>query len=161
MVTTETEEALRAEVPAVCRTYCTQTWEEALNRAGIEASSKLRRPENIYFPPAIRASNLSSTQGEVAFTIANLVEEVQPQDPLPPNQQEQTKEPKVSKETSSDKATKVSQDEAASQGFEQALASVTMPTEGAPKEKEKTIPTEAAKPTSKTSKDKLQIKLKQ
>ena len=28
---TETEDALRAEVPAVCRAYCTQTWEEALN----------------------------------------------------------------------------------------------------------------------------------
>ena len=27
----ETEDALRAEVPAICRAYCTQTWEEALN----------------------------------------------------------------------------------------------------------------------------------
>ena len=27
----ETEDALRAEVPVVCHTYCTQTWEEALN----------------------------------------------------------------------------------------------------------------------------------
>ena len=27
----ETENALRAEVPAVCRAYCAQTWEEALN----------------------------------------------------------------------------------------------------------------------------------
>ena len=35
----ETEDALRAEVPAVCRAYCTQTWEEALNQAGIDASS--------------------------------------------------------------------------------------------------------------------------
>ena len=26
----ETEDALRAEVPAVCRAYCTHTWEEAL-----------------------------------------------------------------------------------------------------------------------------------
>ena len=39
----ETEDALRAEVPTVCRAYCIQTWEEALNRAGIEASSKLRK----------------------------------------------------------------------------------------------------------------------
>ena len=36
-----------------------------------------------------------------------------------------------------------------------------MPAEGAPKEKEKTIPTEADKLANKTSKDKLQIKLKQ
>ena len=35
----ETKDALRAEVPAVCRAYCTQTWEEALNQAGIDASS--------------------------------------------------------------------------------------------------------------------------
>ena len=35
-----------------------------------------------------------------------------------------------------------------------------MPAEEAPKEKEKVIPTEAAKQASKTSKDKLQIKLK-
>ena len=27
----ETEDTLRAEVPVVCRTYYTQTWEEALN----------------------------------------------------------------------------------------------------------------------------------
>ena len=157
----ETEETLRTEVPAVCRTYCAQTWEEALNRAGVEASSKLRRPEHIYFPPAIRASDLPSTQGEVASTVADSIEETQPQDPLPPSQQEQTKEPEVSKEISSDKAAEVPQDGAASQGFEQALASVTMPTEGAPKEKEKMIPIEAAKLASKTSKDKLQIKLKQ
>ena len=27
----ETEDAIRTEVPAVCRAYCAQTWEEALN----------------------------------------------------------------------------------------------------------------------------------
>ena len=27
----ETKDALRAEVPVVCRAYCTQTWEAALN----------------------------------------------------------------------------------------------------------------------------------
>ena len=27
----ETEEALRAEVPVVCRIYCAKTWDEALN----------------------------------------------------------------------------------------------------------------------------------
>ena len=27
----ETEDTLRVEVPAVCRAYCTQTWEKALN----------------------------------------------------------------------------------------------------------------------------------
>ena len=50
----ETEDALQAEVPAVCHVYCAQTWEEALNQAGIEASSELRRPERIIFPPALQ-----------------------------------------------------------------------------------------------------------
>ena len=49
----ETENALRAEVPAVCRAYCAQTWEEALNQAGIEALSKLRKPESIIFPSTL------------------------------------------------------------------------------------------------------------
>ena len=50
----ETEDTLRAKVPVVCRTYYTQTWEEALNRAGIDASSKLRKLENIVFPLALQ-----------------------------------------------------------------------------------------------------------
>ena len=56
----ETEEALRAEVPAVCRAYCTQTWEEALNQAGVEASSGLRKPESIIFPLALQLIFLNS-----------------------------------------------------------------------------------------------------
>ena len=84
----ETEDTLRAQVPAVCRTYCAQTWEEALNRAGVEAFSELRRPENVYFPPAIRASAPPSTQGDVASAIADPVQEAQPQDPLSLNQPE-------------------------------------------------------------------------
>ena len=49
----ETEDALTVEVPAVCRAYCTQTWEEVLNRVGIDASFELRKSENIIFPPAL------------------------------------------------------------------------------------------------------------
>ena len=36
----ETKDVLRVEVPAVCRAYCTQTWEEALNQAGIDISDR-------------------------------------------------------------------------------------------------------------------------
>ena len=54
----KTEDTLQAEVPAICHAYCAQTWEKALNRSGVEASSELRRLENIFFPQAIRASNL-------------------------------------------------------------------------------------------------------
>ena len=58
----ETEDTLRVEVPAVCRAYCTQTWEEAFNRAGIDASSELIKPESIIFPLALQIPN----QKEVA-----------------------------------------------------------------------------------------------
>ena len=84
----KTEDTLRAEVPAVCWVYCTQTWEEALNWARVEASSEFRKSENIYFPPAIRTSDLASTQGEATSIVAGSAKEVQPQDPFPPNQQE-------------------------------------------------------------------------
>ena len=50
----ETKDSLRAEVPAVCRTYCALIWDEALNQAGVEASSVLRKAKSIYYPPAIR-----------------------------------------------------------------------------------------------------------
>ena len=53
----ETEDALRAEVLTVCHAYCTQTWEEAFNRAGIDAASELRKPENIIFPLALQIPN--------------------------------------------------------------------------------------------------------
>ena len=49
----ETEEAHGAEVLGVCRTYCAQVWDEALNQAGVEASSKLRKAESVYYPPTI------------------------------------------------------------------------------------------------------------
>ena len=73
----ETEETLRAEVPAVCRIYCAQTWNEARNRAKVEASFELRKVDNIYYP-TIRASDLPSTQSEVASTVADLPKEAQP-----------------------------------------------------------------------------------
>ena len=154
----ETEETLRAEVPVVCCNYCAQTWDEALNRARVKASSKLRKDENIYYPPAIRASDLLSTQGEVTSTVADLIKEAQPQDPPLPSQQRPTKEPEAPQEVSQDKAAAVLEVGAASQGFQLDLASTTMPAEGASKDKEGMITTEADNPANKTSK--LQIKLK-
>ena len=53
--------------------------------------------------------------------------------------------------------TEAIQPEATSQDFEQQLASVTLPAEGALKEKEKKVPPEAA---DKAPKSKPQIKLK-
>ena len=57
----ETKDALRAEVLAVCRAYYAQTWEEALNQAGIDVSSELRKPENIVFPLALQTPNQKDT----------------------------------------------------------------------------------------------------
>ena len=45
-------------------------WIEALNQAGVEASSALRRAENVYYPPAICASGLSSTSGPKADIVS-------------------------------------------------------------------------------------------
>ena len=157
----ETEETLWAELPAMCRIYYAQTWDKALNRARVKAFSKLIKPENIYYLSAIRASDLPSTQGEVASTVSKPIKETQPQNPLPPNQQEQTKKPEAPKEISLNKAAEVPEDGAASQCFEQALASVTMPAREALKEKEEIVPIEADKTAGKTSKDTIQIKLKQ
>jgi len=53
----EIEEALRAEVSEVYRFYHLQVWNEALNQAGVESSSTLKRAENVYYPLAIHASS--------------------------------------------------------------------------------------------------------
>ena len=50
----ETEQRLAKEVAEVCRDYCTVTWNEALNSAGVPADSELRRAENVYFPEHIK-----------------------------------------------------------------------------------------------------------
>ena len=149
----ETEDALKVEVPAVCRAYCAQTQEEALNRAGIDASSELRKPENIFFPLSLQVPN----QKEAAPPITQPAEEVQPQNPFLSSQQEKDKEPEAPKSTSSDKVVEPSQPEAASQSFAKELASTTLPVGRASKEKEKEIPPEA---TDKAPKSRVQIKLK-
>lgn len=65
----KTEEALRAEVVGVCKTYCLQVWNEALNQARVEAFSALRRAEYIYYPLAIRAPSPLSSSGPQTATI--------------------------------------------------------------------------------------------
>ena len=46
----ETEIRLAKEVAGMCRDYCTGTWVEALNWAGVPTDFELRRAENIFFP---------------------------------------------------------------------------------------------------------------
>ena len=82
----ETEETLRAEVFTVCQAYCAQTWEEAFNRAGVDASSELRRPENVFFLPAIQVPGLTPNQKEVTSLVTKPAEDAQLQNPPPPSQ---------------------------------------------------------------------------
>ena len=87
----ETEDALRAEVPAVCRAYYAQTWEEALNQAGVEASSGLRRPESIIFPSTLQIPKQTKT----VPLASQLISEAPPQHLPSTAQLEQGKEKEI------------------------------------------------------------------
>ncbi|XP_050257417.1 uncharacterized protein LOC126702656 [Quercus robur] len=58
----ETQASLKAQIPGVCRLYCSQVWEEALKRAGVGASSDLWKAESIFYPPAIREAASASSE---------------------------------------------------------------------------------------------------
>ena len=58
----ETQVALKAQVPRVCRLYYSQVWNETLKQAGVEASSDLWRVKNVYYPPAIKETAPSSSE---------------------------------------------------------------------------------------------------
>ena len=60
----ETQAILKAQIPGVCRLYYSQVWEEALKRAGVDASSDLWKAENIFYPAAIREAPSSSSTAE-------------------------------------------------------------------------------------------------
>ena len=114
----ETEDAIRTEVPAVCRAYCAQTWEEALNRAGVKASSGLRRPESIIFPSTLQIPK----QTETVPLEPQPISEAPPQHPPSTAQPEQGKEKEIQKGPFSDKVTEAPQPGSASQDFEEQLA---------------------------------------
>ena len=58
----EIEAALKAQVPGVCRLYCSQVWDEALKRAGVDALSDLWKVECVFYPPTIREDATSSSE---------------------------------------------------------------------------------------------------
>ena len=68
----ETEEALRAEVLKVCKNHCLQVWNGALNQAGVEASSAIRRAESIYYLPTIHASSSASSKVDLASKVVEI-----------------------------------------------------------------------------------------
>ena len=62
----ETQATLKAQVPGVCRLYCSQVWNEALKQAGVEASSDLWRVENVYYPLTIQETVPVGSEAESA-----------------------------------------------------------------------------------------------
>ena len=78
----ETEDALRAEVPSVCRAYYDLVRDEALNQAGVEASSVLRKVESIYYPPAIHLSRSSDSKADPASSEVGEIQGNPPKAPL-------------------------------------------------------------------------------
>ena len=68
----EIKEALKAEVLGVCRNYCLQVWNEALNEARVETSSILRKAKSVYYHPAIRASGPASSRTDIALKVAEV-----------------------------------------------------------------------------------------
>ena len=58
----DTQASLKAQIPGVCRLYCSQVWEKALKRAGVDASSDLWKAENIFYPTAIREDTSTSSK---------------------------------------------------------------------------------------------------
>ena len=58
----ETQASLKAQIPGVCRLYYSQVWDEALKRAGVEASSDLWKAESVFYPPAIRETASASSE---------------------------------------------------------------------------------------------------
>ena len=120
----------------MCRAYCAQTWEEALNQAGIEASSELRRPERIIFPPTLQIPK----QTEIAPPVPQPAKEAILQHPPSIGQQGQGREQETQKGPSSDKVTEAPQPGTAFQDFKKQLALVILPAQGSPKGKEKETP---------------------
>ena len=67
----EIEEALRVEVLEMCRYYCLQVWNGALNQAGVEASSTFRKVESVYYLPTIHVSGSLGSMVDIASKEAN------------------------------------------------------------------------------------------
>nr|XP_023875821.1 uncharacterized protein LOC111988259 [Quercus suber] len=109
----ETEEKFRAEVPMVCRVY------------------------------SIRAPGPSAQQEEAPSAAVESTTEAQIQVPSPLNQHEQSEVLEGMKDMPSDKGAERPEDGAASQSFEHALASTTLPVGENTKAKEKDVPSEA------------------
>ena len=62
----KTQTALKAQVPRVCKLYCSQVWNKALKQAEVDASSDLWKAEHVFNPLAIREDATPSSEVRVA-----------------------------------------------------------------------------------------------
>ena len=53
---------LKAQIPGLCRLYCSQVWDEALKRVGVEASSDLWKAESVFYSPTICKTASASSE---------------------------------------------------------------------------------------------------
>ena len=65
----ETEARLTVEVTVVCRGYCAETYNQALDRAGVLADSDLRRVDQVYYPEDLR-ENITAPPPPVALPLS-------------------------------------------------------------------------------------------
>ncbi|KAL0000073.1 hypothetical protein SO802_019675 [Lithocarpus litseifolius] len=171
----KTGETLKAEVFGVCRTYCIQVWNEALNQAGVEASFALRRAENIYYPSAIRALGLSGSKVETSLKDPDpskgIPTKALPSSNNPPKEAEQAGAVEKAKDTTKGVVPEATKPLAAPkdplriktppQSLEIVLGTLPMFTKEDSKGKGPTSTTVAtAKPTKATAKDNPPLKIK-
>ena len=170
----KTEDALRAEVPAFCRTCCARTWEKALNQAGVEASSMLRRAESVYYLPAIRL--VSSSDSKADPVPLEAAEALRSPSRAPPaantsseggeRAEDTTRARDANKSTfqGADLAPTVPgeslKEKETSQSMELVLATLTIPPKVDPKDKAQVPPIVADTQPPKDVKEKLVIKMK-
>ena len=76
----ETEAMLTVEVTVVCREYCAETYNQALDRAGIPADSDLRRVDQVYYPEDLR-ENITALPPPAALPLPPLEQSLTTQEP--------------------------------------------------------------------------------
>ena len=74
------EARLIAEVIVVCREYCAETYDQALDRAGIPTDSNLRRVDQVYCPEDLR-ENITAPPPPAALPFPPLEQSLTTQEP--------------------------------------------------------------------------------
>ena len=74
------ETRLTAEVTAICREYCAETYNQALDRAGIPTDSDLRRVDQVYYPKDLR-ENTTVPPPPTALPLPSLEQSLTTQEP--------------------------------------------------------------------------------